>query len=439
MQTIDTLINARWIIPANKSRDILENHSIAISEGKIVAVLPSIEASTQYQATQVVDLADQALIPGFINTHGHAAMSLFKGMADDLELMTWLNDHMWPAEGKWVSHEMVKDGTEFAAAEMLRSGTTTFSDNYFFPEAAAEAVLKSGMRAQLCFATLDFGNNWAKDADDHIEKGLPTLEKYLGHSHLKVNFGPHAPYTVSDEPLLKIKALAEKYDVSIQMHVHETQFEVDDQKEKRGNRPIRRLKELGLLSPKFQAVHMTALNEEDMDDIADTGAHVMHCPESNLKLASGFCPVDALQKRGINVALGTDGAASNNDLDMLGEMRTAAMLAKAVSGSAVALPAYEAIAMATINGAKALGWDTEIGSLEVGKRADITAISLADLESQPIYDPVSHIVYASTRDQITNVWVDGKQLLAERELTTLDKAALIDNAKQWRDKIVAGR
>ncbi len=437
MQNIDTLINARWVIPVNDNRDVLENHSVAVHEGSIVGVLPTSEALAQYQAAQTVDLKDQALIPGFINTHGHAAMVMFRGMADDLELMTWLNDHMWPAEGKWVSHEFVKDGTELAAAEMLRSGTTTFSDNYFFPEAAAESVLKSGMRAQLCFPTLDFPTNWAQSADEHIEKGVQSIEKYKDHSHLKVNFGPHAPYTVSDEPLLKIKELAEKYDVAIQMHVHETEAEVEGEKEKRGNRPIRRLKELGLLSPKFQAVHMTALDEDDINDIVETGAHVMHCPESNLKLASGFCPVDELQKRGVNVALGTDGGASNNDLDMLGEMRTAAMLAKAVSSNAVALPAYEAIAMATLNGAKALGWEKEIGSLEVGKRADITAISLADLESQPIFDPVSHIVYASTRDQISNVWVDGKHLLADRTLTTLDKDALIENAKQWRDKIVA--
>ena len=439
MQNIDTLISARWVIPVNAEREILENHSVAVKDGAIIAVLPSVEAAQKFQAAEVIELSDQALMPGFINTHGHAAMTLFRGMADDLELMTWLNDHMWPAEGKWVSHEMVKDGTELAAAEMIRSGTTTFADNYFFPEAAAESTLKAGLRAQLCFPILDFPTNWAQNADEHIEKGLAAIKKYHQHSHLKVNFGPHAPYTVSDEPLLKIKQLAEEYDIAIQMHVHETQVEVDGELEKRGNRPVRRLKELGLLGPKFQAVHMTALSAEDIDDIAETGAHIMHCPESNLKLASGFCPVDTLQKRGINVALGTDGAASNNDLDMLGEMRTAAMLAKAVSGNATALPAYEAIAMATLNGAKALGWDAEIGSLEVGKRADITAISLADLESQPLFDPVSHIVYASTRDQISNVWVDGKRLLAERQLTTLDKDAIVANAKQWRDKIVAAR
>ncbi len=438
MQSIDTLISARWIIPVNEARETLENHSLAIKDGVIVALLPTPQALTEYKADSTIDLGDQALIPGFVNTHGHAAMALFRGMADDLELMTWLNDHVFPAENKWVNFDLVKDGTTLAAAEMIRSGTTTFSDNYFFPDASAEAVLKAGMRAQLCFPTIDFPTAWGAGPDEHIDNGLKVMAQYAGHSHLKINFGPHAPYTCSDEPLLRIKALAEEHNVGIQMHVHETQVEVDGELERRGQRPIRRLKDLGLLSPKFQAVHMTALSDEDIDDIVETGAHVMHCPESNLKLASGFCPVDRLQKRGVNVSLGTDGAASNNDLDMLGEMRTAAMLAKAVSGDATALSAYDAIKMATLNGAIALGWDSDIGSLEVGKRADITAIALDDLESQPIFDPVSHIVYASSRNQVSHVWVDGKALLANRELTTLDKDEIIKNAKQWRDKIVTG-
>ena len=437
MEKIDTLISARWIIPVNDNQDVLEDHSLAIKDGVIVAVMPAADAEAAYSADNTINLGDQALIPGFVNTHGHAAMTMFRGMADDLELMTWLNDHVFPAENQWVSYDMVKDGTRLAAAEMIRSGTTTFSDNYFFPDASAESVLESGMRAQLCFPTIDFPTAWGEGPDVHIEKGLKVMEQYKGHSHVKVNFGPHAPYTCSDEPLQKITALDKDLQVGIQMHVHETQVEVDGEQERRGQRPIRRLKDMGMLNSRFQAVHMTALSEEDIDDIVETGAHVLHCPESNLKLASGFCPVDTLMERGVNVALGTDGAASNNDLDMLGEMRTAAMLAKAVSQKATALSAYQAIKMATLNGAKALGWDDQIGSLEVGKRADITAIAMDDLESQPIYDPVSHLVYASSRNQISNVWVDGKQLLNNRELTTLNKADIIENAKQWRAKIAA--
>ena len=438
METIDTLIHARWIVPVNAKRDVLTDHSLAVRDGRIVDILPTDAAKTRYQASNTMDLGDQALIPGFVNAHGHAAMAMFRGMGDDLELMTWLNDHIWPAEGAWVSDDFVGDGTELAIAEMIRSGTTTFSDNYFFPAAAAERVLKAGVRAQLCFPTIDFPTNWAKTPDEHIDLGMKVVEQYKGHDHLKVMFGPHAPYTCSDEPLIRIRDLAKKHDLMIQMHVHETQTEVDGELDKRGNRPVRRLKELGLLNDQFQAVHMTAMNEDDIADIVETGAHIVHCPESNLKLASGFCPVDTLQKQGVNIALGTDGAASNNDLDMLGEMRTAAMLAKAVGQSAVALPAMEALAMATINGALAMGWDSDIGSLEVGKRADITAIRLDDLESQPVYDPVSHIVYASTRDQVSNVWVDGKQLLADRELTTLDKDGIISNTRQWRDRIQKG-
>ena len=436
MQSVDTLIHARWIIPVNPQRDVLVDHSLAIQDGRIVAILPSAEARASYQATDVQDLGDQALIPGLINAHGHAAMALFRGLADDLELMTWLNDHIWPAEGAWVNDEFVADGTELAIAEMLRSGTTTFADNYFFVDSAASTVVKTGVRAQFSFSVIDFPTNWAKTPDEHIDLGMALVEKYKGNEHLKIMFGPHAPYTCSDEPLTRIRDLAKEHQLRIQMHVHETQSEVDGEIDKRGGRPVRRLKELGLLNSDFQAVHMTALNAEDIDDIVETGAHIIHCPESNLKLASGFCPVHELQQRGVNVALGTDGAASNNDLDMISEMRTAAILAKAVGQSATALPAYEALAMATYNGALAMGWEKEIGSLEVGKQADITAIRLDDLESQPMYDPVSHLVYATSRDQVSNVWVGGKQLLKDRELTTIDKAAVMEKAAMWQGRIL---
>lgn len=437
MQTVDSLIHARWIIPVNPQRDVLVDHSLAIHDGRIVAILPSAEARTQYQSEDTQELGEQALIPGLINAHGHAAMALFRGLADDLELMTWLNDHIWPAEGAWVNDEFVADGTELAIAEMLRSGTTTFADNYFFVDSAASTVVKTGVRAQFSFSVIDFPTNWAKTPDEHIDLGMALVEKYKGNEHLKIMFGPHAPYTCSDEPLTRIRDLAKAHQLRIQMHVHETQSEVDGEVDKRGGRPVRRLKDLGLLNSDFQAVHMTALNADDIDDIVETGAHIIHCPESNLKLASGFCPVHELQQRGVNVALGTDGAASNNDLDMISEMRTAAILAKAVGQSATALPAHEALAMATYNGALAMGWEKEIGSLEVGKQADITAIRLDDLESQPMYDPVSHLVYATSRDQVSNVWVGGKQLLKNRELTTIDKAAVMEKAAVWQERILS--
>lgn len=435
MQTVDLIVHSSWIVPVNEQRDVLADHAIVVDQGKILAVMPSAEVADKYHSQTIQTLTGRAIIPGLINSHGHAAMTLFRGMADDLPLMTWLNDHIWPAEGKWVSCEFVHDGTQIAIAEMLRSGTTTYSDNYFFPEDAIKAILPTKMRAQLNFAILDFPNNWATGPDDALAKGTELVKQYQSDAQIRVIYGPHAPYTVSDEPLLKIKELAETHNVGIQMHIHETQGEVDDAVKASGERPIARLHRLGLLSPRMQAVHMTAMNDEDIRMCAETGTHIIHNPESNLKLASGFCPVDKLQKAGVNVALGTDGAASNNDLDMLGEMRTAAQLAKAVAMNAEALPAYEALAVATINGAKAMARADELGSLEVGKLADMVAIDLSDIESAPIYDPVSHIVYATSRQQVQHVWIGGEQVVDNRELTTMDRQALIAKAGEWRNKI----
>lgn len=435
MQTVDLIVHATWVVPVNEQRDVLADHAVVVDQGKILAILPSSQVSEQYHAHTEQTLTGRAIIPGLINSHGHAAMTLFRGMADDLPLMTWLNEHIWPAEGKWVSSEFVHDGTQIAIAEMLRSGTTTYSDNYFFPEDAITAILPTKMRAQLNFAILDFPNNWATGPDDALAKGTELVKQYKNDQQIRVIYGPHAPYTVSDEPLLKIKALAEEHNVGIQMHIHETQGEVDDAVNASGERPIARLNRLGLLSPRMQAVHMTAMDDEDIRMCAETGTHIIHNPESNLKLASGFCPVDKLQKAGVNIALGTDGAASNNDLDMLGEMRTAAQLAKAVAMNAEALPAYEALAVATINGAKAMNRDNELGSLEAGKLADMVAIDLSDIESAPIYDPVSHIVYATSRQQVQHVWIGGEQVVNNRELTTMDRQALIAKAGEWRNKI----
>lgn len=435
MTQIDTLIQARWVIPVNKKREVLENHAIAIAGGKIIDILPNSEAQTKYEPLESFSFTDHALIPGFVNSHGHAAMTLFRGLADDLPLMTWLNDHIWPAEAKWVSPEFVADGTRLAIAEMIRCGTTTFSDNYFFVEEVAKVVKEAGIRAQLCFPVMDFPTPWAEHPDHYLEKGMTQYHEHKDHDLVHVVFGPHAPYTVSDEPLIKIAELAKKHNMPIQMHIHETQQEVDDEFKKHGSRPLKRLYDLGLLGPHVQCVHMTALNDEDIAIIKETGATVIHCPESNLKLASGFCPVDKLQKLGITVALGTDGSASNNDLDMMGEMRTAAILAKAVAQDAEALPAYEALALATINGAQAMQLDEKIGSLEIGKLADITAVNFSDIESAPLYDPVSHLVYATSRDQVSDVWVGGKGLMHNRELTTLSRTEILNNAREWNEKI----
>jgi 5-methylthioadenosine/S-adenosylhomocysteine deaminase len=362
-------------------------------------------------------------------------MSLMRGLADDLPLMNWLNEHIWPAEGKWVSSDFVRDGTRLAMAEMLRGGTTCFNEMYFFPDEVARQVEHAGMRAVVGLIVIDFPTAWAQDAEEYINKGI-ALNDELKHSPLiRTAFAPHGPYTVSDAPLQKVVMYAEELDIPIHMHIHETVAEIEGSLAQYGKRPLARLDELGLLGPRLLAVHMTQLEETEIVRLAETNSSVVHCPESNLKLASGFCQVQKLIDAGVNVALGTDGAASNNDLDMFGEMRTAALLAKGVAGDASALPAAEALEMATLNGARALGLGEVCGSLVSGKAADIVAVKMDDLETQPLYHAISQLVYATGRDKVTDVWVAGRHLLKERRLTTLDEEAILASVRQWREKI----
>ncbi len=434
MQPIDLIIHARWVIPVEPA-GALEHHCVAVHEGRILALLPGMEAGTRYQAAETVRLLEHALIPGLINAHTHAPMSLLRGLADDLPLMEWLNQHIWPAENAWVSPEFVHDGTELAIAEMLRGGTTCFNDMYFFPDVAAQVAARCGMRANAGLIVLDFPSAWAGNADEYLHKGVALHDALRDEPLITTCFAPHAPYTVSDTPLRTIATYAEELNLQIHMHVHETADEVRQSLERHGVRPLQRLQQLGLLSPSLMAVHMTQLTDEEIAQVAQSGAHVLHCPESNLKLASGFCPVAKLLQAGVNVAIGTDGAASNNDLDMWSEMRSAALLAKGVSGDATRVPAATALRLATINGARALGLEDRIGSLQTGKAADMTAVHLGAIETQPLYDPVSQLVYAAGRHQVTDVWVAGQRLLHERKLTTLDEQTILAKALQWRDKI----
>ena len=440
---IDTLINARWIIPVDTANNkpgnnILEYHSLAINDGKIVAILPTEKAQKKYTPFDEHHLKNHAVMPGLINCHTHAAMTLFRGLADDLPLMEWLNEHIWPAEQQWIGPEFINDGTRHAIAEMLRGGTTCFNDMYFFPDQVAEVAVETGIRAVVGLIMIDFPTAWAKDADEYLVKGEQVHDKYRHNTHIHTAFAPHAPYTVSDAPLKRISVLAEELDIPIHMHIHETADEINQSEKLHGKRSIQRLHELGLLSPRLMAVHMTQLTDEEIALLSAEGVHVVHCPESNLKLASGFCPVSELLQRGINVSLGTDGAASNNDLDMFGEMQTAALLAKGITGKSSALPAHEALEMATINGARALGIDHITGSLTKGKAADVIAINLATIESQPLYDPVSHIIYAANRNQVSDVWVAGKQLLKNQELTSIDENFVLSKTCDWQDKINSG-
>ena len=433
--SIDLLIKARWIIPVVPENRVLENCALAIHEGKILAIIPTDGAEQRYNAREIVDLGSHALIPGLVNAHGHAAMSLLRGYADDHPLHTWLNDHIWPAEGRWVGEDFVRDGTELAIAEMIKTGTTCFADMYFYPEQAAQACLDTRIRCQLAFPILDFPTAWGLGPDEYLNKGLSLHDSFRSNHLINIAFGPHAPYTVSNAPLQKIAVLAHEMDMPIHIHLHETAQEVADSIKQYGCRPSQRLMDLGLLSPLTQTVHMTQIDDSDINLLQASGAHVVHCPESNLKLASGFCPVDRLLKAGINVAIGTDGAASNNDLDLFSEIKTAALLAKAVAGDAAALGAHSALRMATLNGARALGLDEYIGSLEIGKAADITAIDLGELAMQPVYNPASQLVYTHSGQAVTHVWVEGKYLLKNRELQTLNEREILGKANWWRKQI----
>jgi 5-methylthioadenosine/S-adenosylhomocysteine deaminase len=432
---VDTLIHARWIIPVEPESVTYEHHTLVIDSGKIIDLLPTELAQQKYQGKTTENLENHALLPGLINCHTHAAMTLMRGIADDLPLMDWLQNHIWPLEHKWMSETFVKDGTDLAIAEMIMGGTTCFNDMYFFPDITAKQTIHHGIRATVGMIVIDFPSVWAQNSDEYIEKGLALHEQLRLSNLCSTAFSPHAPYTVSDEPLQKIRTLADQLELPIHIHLHETLHEVEQAQTQTGQRPLQRLYELGLVNPSLIAVHMTQLTDEEISLFAESGAHIVHCPESNLKLASGFCQVAKCLAAGINVALGTDGAASNNDLDMFGEMRTAALLGKAVAGDASAIPAMTALRMATINGAKALGLDAICGSLSIGKAADVIAIDLNTLETQPLYCPVSQIVYAASRQQVTDVWVAGKQLLKQRQLTTVNIDDLKAKIATWQQRL----
>ena len=432
---IDTIIEARWIIPAEPYGLVLENHAIAIDKGVIQAVLPASEISRQFSPVEHIVLPQHVLIPGLINLHTHAAMALLRGLADGLPLMEWLNDHIWPAEIKHVNEDFVLDGTNLACIEMLRGGTTCFNDMYFFPEESAKAALASGMRAAIGMLTTNFPTAYANDSEDYLAKGLAMRDEYRHHPLLSFCFAPHAPYTVSDKTLTSILTYAEQLDLPVHMRLHETEAEIKHSLENFGMRPIARLQQIGLLSPGLIGVNMIHLTEEEIELTGNQGCNVAHCPSSNLKLANGYSPVSALLRQGVNVGLGTDGAASNNRLDMFGEMRLTALLAKGQSNRADELPAYQALQMATLNGAKALGLGDRIGSLVKGKMADITAVDFSAPELSPCYDPVSHLVYSAGREHVSHVWVDGKILVKEGRLTTLNEQEILAKALFWENRI----
>lgn len=435
MQSIDLLVHPRHLLPVEPGHVVLEQASMAIDGGRVLAILPRSEAMAAYQPRETLELPDHVVLPGLVNAHTHAAMSLLRGLADDLPLMDWLNHHIWPAEAAHVSPAFCADGVDLAMAEMIKSGTTCFNDMYFHPDITAQRVDTAGMSAVVGLIVLDFPTSWAKDADDYIHKGREVHDSLHGHPRISTIFAPHAPYTVSDAPLRKLRIFANELGIGVHMHVHETAAEVAMAVDASGQRPWARLRDLDMLGPDFIAVHMTQLSDDEITQAAEHKISVAHCPESNLKLASGFCPVGKLMAAGVNVAIGTDGAASNNDLDMLGEMRTAALLAKAVAHDAMALSATEALHAATLGGATALGLQRDIGSLVPGKRADFIAINLNDVSTQPLYNVISQVVYAASREQVTHSYVAGQALMRNRVLTTLDEPAILARAAEWRQRI----
>jgi 5-methylthioadenosine/S-adenosylhomocysteine deaminase len=431
MQKIDALIFPRWIIPVEPENKVYEDHALAINQGKILEILPHQKAREIYAPAENIILDEHVVLPGFINAHTHSPMNLLRGLGDDLALMTWLEHHIWPAEKKWLSEAFCYDGARLALMEMIRGGTTCFNDNYFFLEGIGRAVSETGLRATLGVCVLDFPTPYANTPDEYLLKAEKIYEEYYSHPLISMSIAPHAPYTVSDQTFIKVKNFAEKYAVKIHIHLQETRSEIMQA----SLRPVQRLHKLGILSPNTQAIHLTQVNEEDIALLGETGTDVVHCPESNLKLASGFCPVKKLLDAGINVALGTDGAASNNDLDMLGEMKTAAILAKAVAEDPTAVNAFTALKMATLNGARAMGLDKETGSLLPQKSADFIAIDLSSPNTQPVFNPLSQIVYAAHSQQVSDVWVAGKRLLKDRQFVDIDTAEVLQKARKWREKI----
>ena len=437
---VDLIIEARWLCPVIPSNTLLEQQAVVIQSGKITEICSIALANEKYQTVETVQLNEHILIPGLINLHTHAAMSLMRGLADDLSLMPWLEQHIWPAEAKLVSPSFVHDGTLLACAEMLSGGITTFNDMYFYPESAAAASIKAGMRANFGLVVLEFTTQYANDADDYIDKGTAAKDNLRDEPLISFSFAPHAPYTVSDATFTRIITLAEQVNIGVHTHIHETQHEIAESEKLHGLRPLSRFANLGLLNPTLTLAHCVHLDLDEIKLLAAHSCSIAHCPSSNLKLASGIAPIAECAKHGINIGLGTDGAASNNRLDMFAEMRLAALLAKGQSGDATAISAHQVLEMATINGAKALGLEAIIGSIEIGKLADLCAVKMSDIIMQPCFDPVSHLVYVAGREQVSHVWVNGdlkyhKSVNSSGAYSNIEPQELTDIVNKWQTKL----
>jgi 5-methylthioadenosine/S-adenosylhomocysteine deaminase len=438
MQHCDTLIAPRWCVPVEPANVVLTDHAVIVSDGRITDLLPLADARQKYQPSAFVEKSDHVLIPGFVNAHTHSAMTLMRGLADDMPLEAWLENGIWPVEKRWVGAEMVRDGTELAIAEMISGGTTCFSDQYFFPEIVAETAVDLHMRAMVGTPIIEFATAWANDASEYMNKANDLVhDPYVDHPLISTCYAPHSTYALSDESFIELRVLADQLDARIQIHLHETAAEISAALERTGKRPFDRLNELGIINASLLAVHCIHMTDDELDVFAASGVNVAHCPRSNLKLASGIAPIAKYREKGLNVAIGTDGAASNNTLDMLSEMRMAALLAKGSTSDATAISAVQALKMATLDGAAALGLAGETGSIEAGKWADLACVDLSPIHSQPVYDPVSQLVYTARADQVTDVWIAGRHQLDNGRLTQVDTSNLLQRSNEWRDRFAA--
>jgi 5-methylthioadenosine/S-adenosylhomocysteine deaminase len=440
-QIADLVLNAAWVLPqtgaveGNPGTPGITDGAVAIAKGRIIGVGTQSDIAQRFRATSTLTLAEHVLLPGLVNAHGHAAMTLLRGSSEDAPLQTWLTEQIWPLEAKWVDETFVRDGVRLALAEMIHAGITCFADMYFFPEVTAEEARAAGVRAQICIPVIEFPNAWCANTDEGFHKGLELHDEYRNDPLIDVAFGPHGVYTVTDEDLAKILMYSEELDTNVHIHLHENQTELAQNRERFGTSGIRHLHERELLGPRLQAVHVTQVEPEEIELLAEANVQVIHCPTSNAKLASGICPVTTLLERGINVALGTDSAASNNTLDMLGEARLASLLAKLDRGNAAALPANVALGMATHGGAQALGRGEQTGALAEGRAADIVAVDMHDVRHHPLYDPIAQLIHTSSGSSVSHVWVNGRCLLDNGCLTTLDETNVLRTAETWRRRI----
>jgi 5-methylthioadenosine/S-adenosylhomocysteine deaminase len=439
MEPVDTLISARWVLPIEPDGTVLEHHAVAIRAGRIVEVLPLAEARARFTASETIERPHHALMPGLVNAHTHAAMTLLRGRAENMPLGPWLEEAIWPIERRWVDPEYVRDGTELAIVEMLRGGVTCFADMHLWPDVVARTAAELHMRACVGLVVIEGPTPWAAGADEYIEKGLALRDEYRGDPLVTTCFAPHSPYTISDATLLRVRRLADELEVPVATHLHESAWEIEQSEEKHGARPLARLARLGLASPLLVAVHMTHANEQDLDMLATAGAAVVHCPESNLKLGNGVCPAVELLGRGVRVALGTDGAASNNDLDIFAEMRTAGLLASGVSARPGALVARDLLRMASLEGARTLGLGEQTGSLVAGKWADLCCVDLKSAASWPVHDVPTALVYACSSRQVSDTWIAGRHVHDAGTLRYIDESAVLERADAWRRRIDAAQ